>query len=107
LDKRKMGFFYEQVKTEVFGHHVAAMAQTEWGKGGSLKLYVDGKLVDSATGVLFGSKKVPLLRSSIDHDGKLHEIEVYLRGRRHLFGINLGRVLINRPALSAFGQSGH
>jgi hypothetical protein len=77
---RKMGLFYDQAKTEVFGHRVAATAQVEFAKGSSLKLYVDGKLVDSATGVFFPSKKVPLLRSSIDHDGKLHEIEVYVRG---------------------------
>ena len=71
-----MGMFSEEAKVAVFGKQIAVSASMGLTGKMTVKLYIDGSLVDSASGLTF-SKGAAVARGRIEHDGRVYVVEVY------------------------------
>ncbi len=76
--------FVKEVKADFDGHQIAV--RNSWGPALSfkslnteLRLYIDGKVVDSNTELFSITRKSAYLRGNIEISGQFHIVEVYVR----------------------------
>ena len=77
-----MGIFTEEVKTVFEGHQIACNLTTEFKNFGlgTMKLYIDGQVVDTASGVLAYFNNSALLRGALKTGESNRVVEIYFSG---------------------------
>lgn len=97
-----MGLFSDEVRAEYAGRKIAVNLISA-SNGYSLKLYIDGQVVDSLGGTMFLPNKTTHLRGRIEEAGNVHVVEVHTTGffskRLHIFvdDVNIS-LLSKKPA---------
>jgi hypothetical protein len=75
--------FVREVKTDFKGHQIAVRNSSglkfspPW-VFTEIKLYIDGKVVE-INNEISNSGRYPIMRGSIEHDGKIHVVEIYAK----------------------------